>query len=38
VLTAEPELRDSRLKLCQRTADTLANGLGLLGIETVDRM
>ena len=28
----------SRLLLCARTAATLKNGLGLLGIETVDRM
>jgi arginyl-tRNA synthetase len=38
VLAATPAARASRLKLCKRTADTLAHGLGLLGIETVDRM
>ena len=31
-------LRNSRLRLCRRSAETLAAGLGLLGIETVDRM
>ena len=30
--------RASRLKLCHATAETLKNGLGLLGIDTVDRM
>jgi arginyl-tRNA synthetase len=38
ILTAEGSLRDSRLLLCQRSADTLKTGLGLLGIETVERM
>lgn len=38
VLTAPGEVRDSRLHLCLRVAETLKNGLGLLGIETVERM
>jgi arginyl-tRNA synthetase len=38
VLSAEPAVRDSRLVLCELTARTLAVGLGLLGIETVERM
>jgi arginyl-tRNA synthetase len=38
VLQAEPAIRDSRLVLCELTAGTLAVGLGLLGIETVERM
>lgn len=39
VLRADsPELRASRLKLCDLTARTLKLGLGLLGIETVERM
>ena len=39
VLKAEShELRDSRLLLCDLTARTLALGLNLLGIETVERM
>lgn len=38
VLQAEPEVRDGRLVLCDLTARTLATGLGLLGIETVERM
>jgi arginyl-tRNA synthetase len=38
VLNAEPGVRDSRLRLCARTADTLQLGLGLLGIEVVERM
>ena len=29
---------ESRLALCRQTAETLSGGLGLLGIETVDRM
>ncbi len=32
------DARDDRLLLCQRTAETLSKGLGLLGIDTVDRM
>ena len=38
VLDADPETRDARLRLCARTAETLRQGLGFLGIETVDRM
>lgn len=39
VLKAEtPELRDSRLLLCDLTARTLKQGLELLGIEVVERM
>ena len=38
ILTAEPVVRDSRLVLCERTAATLKDGLGLLGIETIERM
>ncbi len=38
VLSAEPAVRDSRLVLCELTARTLAVGLGLLGIEPVERM
>jgi arginyl-tRNA synthetase len=39
VLRAESdELRASRLLLCEVTASVLRNGLGLLGIETPDRM
>jgi arginyl-tRNA synthetase len=38
VLTADPAVRLGRLALCKRTADALAAGLGLLGIETVERM
>ncbi|MGH7893423.1 MAG: arginine--tRNA ligase [Candidatus Binatia bacterium] len=38
VLGADPPLRASRLVLCQLTARTLETGLGLLGIDTVDRM
>ncbi len=38
VLKSEGELRDSRLALCKLTALTLERGLGLLGIEVVERM
>ncbi|MCZ6853866.1 MAG: arginine--tRNA ligase [Gammaproteobacteria bacterium] len=38
VLTAPEEIRAGRLQLCHRVADTLKDGLGLLGIETVERM
>ena len=38
VLTAPDDVRASRLLLCQRVAGTLKEGLGLLGIETVERM
>jgi len=33
-----PELQRSRLVLCELTARTLATGLGLLGIDTVEQM
>lgn len=35
---SDPTLRGSRLALCGLTAEVLKTGLGLLGIETVDRM
>jgi arginyl-tRNA synthetase len=38
VLTAEGDLRASRLALCDLTARTLQVGLSLLGIRTVDRL
>lgn len=38
VLRAEPAVRDSRLALCAVTADVLAQGLAVLGIEAPDRM
>ena len=39
VLKAEtPELRQSRLLLCDLTARVIQRGLGLLGIRTVERM
>ena len=38
VLKAEPEIRASRLALCDLTARTLRHGLGILGITTPDRM
>ena len=38
VLDAPGTVRDHRLKLCALAGDTLKTGLGLLGIETVDRM
>ncbi len=39
VIDATPEsVRNSRLRLCDLTARTLKLGLGLLGIETVERM
>jgi arginyl-tRNA synthetase len=34
----EPEIRDSRLRLCHMVARTIAQGLDLLGIEVMDRM
>ena len=34
----DSEQRDSRLLLSRRSAETLSTGLGLLGIDTVDRM
>jgi arginyl-tRNA synthetase len=38
ILTATPDVRASRLALAERTGETLRDGLGLLGIETVERM
>jgi arginyl-tRNA synthetase len=38
VLTAEPEVRASRLGLCALTLDVLVQGLDLLGIEAPERM
>jgi arginyl-tRNA synthetase len=38
VLSAAPEVRASRLGLCDLTGRTLRLGLGLLGIQTPDRM
>ena len=34
----EPEIRDSRLRLCHLVARTIAQGLDLLGIEVMERM
>ena len=38
VLKADPEALASRLALCRLTADTLRLGLGLLGLDTLERM
>ena len=38
VLKAEGDVKDSRLLLCDLTARSLKLGLGLLGIQTLDRM
>jgi arginyl-tRNA synthetase len=38
VLKAEPEVRDSRLGLCQLSSRTLKQGLELLGIHTLEKM
>ena len=38
ILNAPDAQRESRLLLCRRAAQTLRTGLGLLGIETVERM
>jgi len=38
VLKAEEPIRTSRLRLCALTAKVIAKGLGLLGIETAERM
>jgi arginyl-tRNA synthetase len=38
VLKAEEPARTSRLALCRLTTDTLKQGLGLLGIPTLERM
>ena len=38
ILKAEPEVRDSRARLCLMTAGTLRRGLDLLGIEAPERV
>jgi arginyl-tRNA synthetase len=38
VLKADPAVRDSRLALCDLTAQVLKKGLETLGIETVEQM
>jgi arginyl-tRNA synthetase len=38
VIQSEEPLRSTRLKLCDLTARVMARGLGLLGIETAERM
>ncbi|MEN3111782.1 arginine--tRNA ligase [Uliginosibacterium paludis] len=38
VLKSEGAVRDSRLRLCRLTADTLKTGLGLLGIQVLEAM
>ncbi|MGC1213253.1 MAG: DALR anticodon-binding domain-containing protein, partial [Micromonospora sp.] len=38
VLRADEPVRDSRLVLCDLTARVLRQGLGLLGIRTLERM
>jgi arginyl-tRNA synthetase len=38
ILTGDASSRPGRLALCRRTAQTLKTGLGLLGIDTVERM
>jgi arginyl-tRNA synthetase len=38
VLKADEPTRTSRLLLCQLTARTMQTGLGLLGLETIERM
>jgi arginyl-tRNA synthetase len=38
VLKAAPAVRNSRLGLCHLTARTIRQGLGLLGIETLEKM
>jgi arginyl-tRNA synthetase len=38
ILKAENEIKNSRLKLAKLTANTLETGLGLLGIDTLERM
>ena len=38
VLRADEPVRSSRLQLARLTARTIGTGLGLLGIETVERM
>lgn len=38
VLKSDPRVRDSRLALCELTAQILREGLAILGIETLDQM
>ncbi len=38
LVAATPELRQSRLLLCDLTAHTIRKGLELLGIKVVERM
>ena len=38
IMKADEATRQSRLKLAQLTANTLKTGLGLLGIEVMERM
>lgn len=38
ILKAEDDVKNSRLQLAQATAETLKTGLGLLGIQVMDRM
>jgi len=38
VIKADPEIRGSRLRMCDLTRRVLANGLGVLGLPTVERM
>jgi arginyl-tRNA synthetase len=38
VLKADPEVRDSRLALCDLTARVLKQGLEILGIAVLDQM
>jgi arginyl-tRNA synthetase len=38
IMKAEDDIKQSRLQLSQLTADTLKTGLGLLGIDVMQRM
>ncbi len=38
VLSGAPDVRDDRLRLLRTVADTLKTGLGLLGIQTIEKM
>ena len=38
ILSEEPSIKDGRLTLCRRTAETLNTGLGALGIKVLERM
>jgi arginyl-tRNA synthetase len=38
VLKAEPEVRDSRIRLCDAVSKVLRGGLTLLGIPTPERI